>query len=125
LDVKELIEMAHNGKNRADAARATFLHMLTYKAERAGRWVVKVGPRGTTDRCSRCGEVVEKPLWVRVHKCPNCGSELDRDLNAARNILQDGLKQIGWEPAESAPVEIGPLSPAGTSPVIEAGSPVL
>ena len=125
LDVRELIEMAHNGKNRADAAWAAFLHMLTYKAERAGRWVVKVEPRGTTSRCSRCGEAVEKPLWVRVHKCPNCGLELDRDLNAARNVLQDGLKKIGWEPAEFAPVEIGPLSPPGTSSVIEAGSPTL
>ncbi len=124
LGVKELIEMAHNGKNRADAAWATFLHMLTYKAERAGRCVVKVEPRGTTDRCSRCGEVVEKPLWVRVHRCPKCGLKLDRDLNAARNILQDGLKKIGWEPAEFAPVEIGPL-PARASSVIEAGSPVL
>ncbi len=124
LGVKELIEMAHNGKNRADAAWATFLHMLTYKAERAGRWVVKVEPRGTTDRCSRCGEIVEKPLWVRVHKCPNCGLELDRDLNAARNILQDGLNKIGWEPAEFAPVEIGPL-PARASSVVEAGSPAL
>jgi len=124
LGVKELIEMARNGKNRADAAWATFLHMLTYKAERAGRWAVKVEPRGTTDRCSRCGEIVEKTLWVRVHKCPKCGLELDRDLNAARNILQDGLKQVGWEPAEFAPVEIGPL-PARASSIIEAGSPVL
>jgi len=127
LDVKELIEMAHNGKNRADAAWATFIRMLTYKAERAGRWAVKVEPRGTTDRCSRCGEVVEKPLWVRTHKCPRCGLELDRDLNAARNILRDGLKRVGWEPAEFAPVEIGPLSlpQAGTSSVVEAGSPAL
>jgi len=125
LGVKELIEMARNGKNRADAAWATFLRMLTYKAERAGGWVVRVEPRGTTNRCSRCGEIVEKPLWVRVHKCPNCGLELDRDLNAARNILRDGLKKIGREPAEFAPVEIGPLSPSGTSLVIEAGSPAL
>ena len=127
LRIKELIEMAHNGKNRADAAWATFLHMLTYKAERAGRWVVKVDARGTTDRCSRCSEVVKKPLWVRVHRCPKCGLELDRDLNAARNILQDGLKQIGWEPAEFTPVEIGPLSQleVGTSSVVEAGNPVL
>ena len=124
LDVKELIEMAHNGKNRADAAWATFLHMLTYKAERAGRWVVRVEPRGTTDRCSRCGEMVEKPLWVRLHRCPQCGLELDRDQNAARNILQDGLKKIGREPAEFAPVETGPL-PTRACSVVEAGSPAL
>jgi putative transposase len=123
LDVKELIEMAHNGKNRADAAWATFLHMLTYKAERAGRWVVKVEPRGTTTRCSRCGEAVEKPLWMRMHACPECGLELDRDLNAARNILQDGLKQVGWESAEFTPVEIEPL-PTRASSIVEAGSPV-
>ncbi len=123
LEVKELIEMAHNGKNRADAAWTTFLHMLTYKAERAGRWVVRVEPRGTTYRCSRCGEVVEKPLWVRVHRCSWCGLELDRDLNAARNILQDGLKKVGWEPAEFTPVEIGPL-PVRASLVVEAGSPL-
>ncbi len=123
LDVKELIEKAHNGKNRADAAWATFLHMLTYKAERAGRWVVKVEPRGTTDRCSKCDEVVKKPLWMRIHKCPRCGLELDRDLNAARNILQDGLEQVGWEPAEFTPVEIGPL-PARASSAVEAGSPM-
>jgi putative transposase len=124
LEVKEMMKSAHNGKNIADSSWSRFLHMLTYKAERAGGWVVRVEPRGTTDRCSRCGEVVEKPLWVRVHRCPKCGLELDRDLNAARNILQDGLKQVGWEPAEFAPVEIGPL-PAVASQVIEAGSPVL
>jgi len=127
LEVKQLIAMAHNGKNRADAAWATFLHMLTYKAERAGRWVVKVEPRGTTNRCSSCGARVRKPLWVQVHRCPKCGLELDRDLNAARNILQDGLKRVGWEPAEFTPVEIEPLSQpqTGTSLVVEAGSPVL
>jgi putative transposase len=119
-----MMESAHNGKNIADSAWSKFLRMVSYKAVRAGRWVVKVEARGTTSRCLRCGEAVKKPLWVRVHKCPKCGLELDRDLNAARNILQDGLKKIGWEPAEFAPVEIGPL-PARVSSVIEAGSPAL
>lgn len=126
LGVRELIETAHNGKSRADAAWATFLRMLAYKAERAGRWVVKVKPGGTTKRCSRCGEVVEKPLWVRVHQCPRCGLELDRDMNAARNILQDGLKRVGRELAEFTPVEIEPIPQlhVGTSLVAEAGNPV-
>lgn len=124
LAVKEMMESTHNGKNIADSAWSKFLFMLTYKAERAGGWVVRVEPRGTTSRCSGCGEMVEKPLWVRTHRCPRCGLEIDRDLNAARNILQDGLNEIGREPTEFAPVEIGPL-PARASLIVEAGSPVL
>lgn len=99
--------------------------VLTYKAERAGRWVVRVELRGTTERCSRRGEAVEKPLWVRMHRCPECGLELDRHLNTAWNDLQEGLKRVGQELAEFIPVEIEPLSQlrAGTSSVVEAGSP--
>ena len=123
LKVKEMMESTRNGKNIADSAWAAFLCMLTYKAARAGRWAVKVDARGTSKRCSRCGEMVEKPLWVRVHRCPSCGLKLDRDLNAARNVFQDGLKKVGWEPAEFTPVEIGPL-PARASLVVEAGKPV-
>lgn len=120
MDVKELVEKTYNGKNRADAAWAKFIFMLTYKAERAGRWVVKVESRGTTKRCSECGEMVEKPLWVRTHSCPHCGLKLDRDLNAALNILQDGLRKVGREPTEFTPVEIGHL-PERASLIAEAG----
>jgi len=123
LGVKQMMESAHNGGNIADSAWSKFLFMLTYKAERAGRWVVKVDARGTTSRCSNCGEMVKKPLWMRVHRCPKCGLVLDRDLNAARNILQDGLKRVGWEPAEFTPVKVEPLPPRASS-VVEAGSPV-
>lgn len=59
-------------------------------AENAGRKVVKINPNGTSQRCSICGEKVSKSLAVRIHCCPNCGLKIDRDLNAAINIRQDG-----------------------------------
>ncbi|MBO5669131.1 MAG: transposase, partial [Candidatus Methanomethylophilaceae archaeon] len=57
------------------------------KAESAGRTIVLVDPKGTSQICSNCQEIVEKDLSVRVHVCPHCGYEEDRDVNAARNIL--------------------------------------
>ncbi|WP_374709404.1 zinc ribbon domain-containing protein [Desmospora profundinema] len=60
----------------------------TYKAESAGKRVVLVNPHHTSQRCSSCGEIVKKTLAERVHRCPFCGYEQDRDINAAINILQ-------------------------------------
>lgn len=71
-----------------DAGWDGFLHALSVKAEEAGRILVKVDPRGTSQCCSGCGAEVRKALSVRVHDCPHCGLVLDRDENAARNILQ-------------------------------------
>lgn len=62
--------------------------MLCYKAENTGCRVVFVNPEGTTQQCSQCGTVVPKTLADRVHSCPSCGLVLDRDLNAACNILK-------------------------------------
>ncbi len=76
--------------------------MLCYKEEESGGRVVFVNPRGTSQRCSGCGEAVVKSLSVRVHECPYCGLVLDRDLNAARNILE-----IGRGPPEYMPVGEG------------------
>ena len=59
-------------------------------AEGAGRAVVAVDPRGTSQACSGCGVVVKKCLAVRVHRCPDCGLVLDRDVNAAKNVLTAG-----------------------------------
>jgi putative transposase len=60
----------------------------------AGRRVVQVNPRNTSQMCSGCGGVVEKELSVRVHACRGCGLTLDRDHNAARNILALGLQTL-------------------------------
>lgn len=82
-------------KSIADAAWNQFVLTLTSKAEDAGRQVVQVDPRNTSKRCSRCGQLVEKDLNVRVHQCPVCGLVMDRDENAAINILAVGLHSQG------------------------------
>jgi putative transposase len=71
----------------SDAGWHEFANMLTYKTESAGAQVVLVDPRNTTQICSGCGETVKKPLAVRSHRCLTCGLVLDRDHNAAINIL--------------------------------------
>lgn len=80
--------------NRAirDAGWGQFLSFLRYKAESAGSEVVAVDPRWTSQLCSGCGELVKKGLKDRVHDCPHCGLVLDRDENAARNILARALQ---------------------------------
>jgi putative transposase len=74
-------------KDVHDASWAKFLSLLTYKAARAGARIVEVDPRNTTQDCSGCGATVPKGLGDRQHECPHCGLSIDRDLNAARNIL--------------------------------------
>ena len=73
-----------------DAAWSQFFGFLSYKAENAGRKLIKVNPKNTTQMCSQCGTIVPKDLSVRVHDCPHCGLEIDRDHNAALNILALG-----------------------------------
>jgi len=80
---------AKGGLNKSilDASWGAFVTICSHKAAEAGGKVVKVAPHGTSQVCSECGCVVSKDLGVRWHSCPHCGCELDRDHNAARNIL--------------------------------------
>jgi len=64
-----------------------------YKAERCSGRVIFVNPAGTSQKCSGCGETVKKPPSERTHICPKYGLTLDRDVNAAGNILTLGLFQ--------------------------------
>lgn len=77
-------------KSVNDAAWGQFVRCLHLKAERAGAWAVPVDPRGTSQRCSKCGATVPKELKDRVHRCP-CGHVADRDVNAAENVLALGM----------------------------------
>lgn len=74
------------------------LRLLTAsKAERRSGQVMLVDPRGTSQKCSRCGDVREMTLGIRVFPCRTCGLRLDRDVNAARNILARGLERTRVE----------------------------
>ena len=90
LNVKGLA-MSMLAKSVNDAGWSTLLDMIAYKAERAGRHFVKVDPRHTTSDCSQCGHRTPKLLSERVHFCSSCGLRLDRDQNAAINILNRGV----------------------------------
>jgi putative transposase len=81
----------HNlAKSISDASWSMFAEYLSYKAESAGRKVIFVNPRNTSQICSNCGVIVKKTLATRTHRC-FCGLILDRDLNAAINILRAGI----------------------------------
>ena len=86
LASKEMSEQNY-GKFINDAGWNMFANMLAYKAEGAGCRVVFVDPKNTTQECSNCHQIVKKDLSERMHNCPFCGLSIDRDLNAAVNIL--------------------------------------
>ena len=78
-------------KSILDACWAQFIWQLAYKAESAGCTFVRVDPNGTTQECSQCGKTVQKELSNRIHSC-ECGCVLDRDHNAAINVLRRGIQ---------------------------------
>lgn len=88
LEIKNMVKNHHLAKSISDAGWGEFLSMLSYKAASAGRIVMKVKPHGTSQICCQCGETVKKDLAVRTHCCPHCNLILDRDHNAAINILK-------------------------------------
>src|SRR6266581_1888913 len=85
---------AKGGLNKSilDAGWGAFVGMCSVKAAWAGRTLIKVNPQFTSQVCSGCGQVRTKDLSERWHTC-DCGTELDRDVNAAINILARG-KQV-------------------------------
>jgi putative transposase len=94
---------AHNGASRKaglnksieDAGWRHFLSIVACTAACAGKRVEAVSPAYTSQDCSGCGKRIYKSLPVRTHVCPSCGLILDRDENAARNILWRGQRLRG------------------------------
>ncbi|MBF0467256.1 MAG: transposase [Nitrospirae bacterium] len=96
LKIQNMVRNGHLSKAISDASWGMFVNFLTYKAEEAGRQIVKVQPHGTSQLCSNCGEKVPKSLSVRIHKCPHCGLVLCRDANAAINICKRGRAALSY-----------------------------
>jgi len=96
LNVKGMVKNHNLAKAVSDASWGTFVTMLEYKAKWYGKELVKIGrfyPSSKT--CHHCGHVKEDlSLADRYYTCPNCGELIDRDLNAAKNILDEGLRNI-------------------------------
>jgi len=101
LKIQNLVRNRYLSKSIMDAGWGNLRNALTYMAELSEGVIAFVDPRYTSQLCSGCGETVPKSLSERMHRCPMCGLVLDRDVNAARNILRKG---IGLEQAEFTPV---------------------
>jgi len=90
--------LTHNhclAKSIHDASWSEFFSKLSCKAEEAGRRYVAVNPAYTSQDCSRCQHRQIMPLSERTYHCPCCLLSIDRDLNAALNILAVGLHSLG------------------------------
>ena len=91
LSVKQMSESKATGRNRMvrNSCMSRFLDMLKYKMNQ----VIEVNPKDTSQTCSYCHHKLDKklPLHNRTFVCPHCGLTIDRDHNAAVNILQLGL----------------------------------
>ena len=96
LQVKNMVKNRKLAKSISDAAWNQFAQWLQYLGKVYGKTVVAVAPQYTSQECSACGNRVKKSLSVRTHIC-GCGTILDRDQNAALNILAKALRQTGIE----------------------------
>jgi len=95
LNIKGMVKNHNLAKHISDCSWRKLIEYTTYKAEEAGVEVRLVNPKNTTQICSGCGKIVPKTLADRTHNCSHCGLVMDRDLNAAKNILS----RVGTTPS--------------------------
>ena len=105
LNIKGMIKNRYLAKSISDASWSRFLQQLRYKAEEAGIWAIEINAKNTSQLCSGCQNIVKKTLSTRKHKCHKCGLTIDRDINAARNILKLALNTLGTRGINACGVE--------------------
>jgi putative transposase len=95
LRVKNMVKNRKLSKSISDASWSLFKQWIIYYGKLFGIATIAVFPHYTSVNCSNCGGKVEKTLSTRTHKCHSCGFVLDRDWNAALNILKLALSTVG------------------------------
>ena len=91
LQIRNMVRNHHLAKSIHDAGWGQFIRWVNYYGALHEIDVIAVAPQFTSQDCSACGTIVKKSLSVRTHVCPGCGVVLDRDHNAAINILAKAL----------------------------------
>ena len=94
LQVRNMVRNHHLAKSISDASWSQFREWVEYFGRVFGVGTIAVAPHYTSQNCSGCGATVKKSLSTRTHTC-SCGTTLDRDHNAALNILRIGLSTVG------------------------------
>ena len=94
LQVRNMLKNHCLAKSISDAAWTKFREWLEYFGKILGVRVIAVNPKYTSQDCSNCGTRVVKTLSTRTHKCPHCGFIVDRDENAAINVLEEALREL-------------------------------
>ena len=105
LQVRNMVKNHKLAKSISDASWSMFRLWVEYFGKVFGKVTVAVPPHYTSQNCSTCGTLVKKALSTRTHQCSHCGTVLDRDHNAALNILALGLKNTVGHTEISTPVE--------------------
>ncbi|VUT23823.1 MAG: putative transposase [Candidatus Methanolliviera sp. GoM_asphalt] len=121
LNIRGMLKNHHLAKSISDVSWSQLTNFVSYKAEEAGRRVEFVNPKNTSQECSNCGGIVKKSLAQRVHRCPYCGLVMDRDQNAAINILKRGLKRVGQELSEFKPEDFSKRRVIQEAPSVRVG----
>ena len=102
VQIRNMVKNHHLAKSISDAGWGIFLGWVRYYAGLHGIACIAVPPAYTSQNCSGCQQVVKKSLSVRTHCCPHCGLILDRDVNAALNILHEALRILGHRKTATA-----------------------
>ncbi len=103
LQIAGMVKNHALAKSISDASWGHFLSWLGYYGAMHAISVIAVPPQWTSQQCSGCGTMVKKSLSVRTHVCPACELELDRDHNAALNILEKAYRTVGQTGTDGQP----------------------